>query len=127
MIVRIDEDRVVRARSHARFAADTDRFVEVDDAVSALEHRGRRTRGYARRMSALIAACDLVRAARLRKDTDVNVFDVSARDGERNEILRFARSRTRVTADTARVVNYLGPLNRVRPFIIGSSHWEARL
>jgi len=127
VVVRIDEDRVVRARGHARFAADADRFIEIDDAVRALEHRRRRTRGYARRMRALIAARDLVCAARLWKDTDIDVFDVSARDREWNEILRLARSRARMTADTARVVDYLRPLNRGRRFHHRSTCWEARL
>src|SRR6185369_6466542 len=127
MIVGIDEDRVVRASRHARLATNADRLVEVDDAVRALEHRGRRAGSDARRVRALIAACDLVCAARLWEGADVDVFDVSARDGEWNEILRLARSRTRVTADTARVVDYLGPLNRVRPFHHRSSRWEARL
>src|SRR6185369_2796889 len=80
VIVRVDEDRVVRARSHARFAPDADRLVKIDDAVRAFEHRRRRTSGYARRVRALIAAGDLMRPACLWKDADVDVFDVSARD-----------------------------------------------
>ena len=127
VIVRIYEDRVVWARGHARFAPDADRFIKIDDAVRALEHGRRRARRDARCVRALIAACDLVCAACLRKDADIDVFDVSARYRERNEILRLARSRTCVTADTARVVDYLRPLNRGRRFHHRSTCWEARL
>jgi hypothetical protein len=76
---------------------------------------------------ALIAARDLVGAACLRKDADVHVFDVSAGDGEWHEILRLARSRARMTTDTARMVDYLGPLNSGRRFHHRSTRWEARL
>jgi hypothetical protein len=75
-------------------------------------------------VSALIAARDLMSAARLRKDADVDVLDVGARDRKRNEIFRLARGGARMTTDTARVVNYLGPLNRVRLFHHRSSGWK---
>ena len=127
VILRIDKDRVVRTRSHARLATDADRFIKIDNAIRAFEHRRRWTSGYARRVSALIAACYLVSASRLRKDADVDVFDVCARDGKRNEILRLACRRAGMTADAARVVNYLGPLNRVRLFHHRGSGWKARL
>ena len=80
MIFGIDEDRVVRTGGHAGLAADADRFVEIDDAVRALEHRGRRAGGHARRVRALIAARHLMRAARLWKHADVDMLDVGARD-----------------------------------------------
>src|SRR6185436_11693258 len=101
VIFRIDEDRVVRAGRHACLATDADRLIEVDDAVRAFEHRRRRTRGYARRMSALVAACYLVSASGLWKNTDINVFDVGAGDGKGNEILRLACRCAGMTADTA--------------------------
>ena len=113
VIFRVDEDRVVGTRSHARFAADADRFIEIDNAVGAFEHRGGWAGGDARRVSALIAARHLMSASRLRKHADVDVFDVCARDGKRNEIFRLARGGAGVTADAARMVDYLGPLNRV--------------
>ena len=112
MIFRVDEDRVVRTRSHARFAADTDRLVEIDYPVGALEHRRCGTRRDARCMRALIAARHLVRAAGLRKHADVYVLDVSSRNGKWNEIFRLAGGRAGMTADAARVVDYLGPLYR---------------
>src|SRR5687767_10784739 len=72
-------------------------------------------------MSALIASCYLMSTARLWEHAYVDVFDVRAGDGKRNKILRLARGSTRVTADAARMVNYLGPLNRVR----GCRHKQA--
>jgi hypothetical protein len=35
----------------------------------------------------LVAACDLVRAPHLGEDSDIDMFDVSARDSERDHIL----------------------------------------
>ena len=55
LIVRVDEDRVVRAGRDARLAPDAGPLVEVDDAVGPPVHRLRRARGNARRVRALIA------------------------------------------------------------------------
>src|SRR6266566_2055041 len=99
MIFGVDEDRVVRTSSHARLAADADRFIEIDDAVGTLEHSGGRTGDDARRVCALIAARDLMGAANLWEDTDVDMFDVSAGNTDRHNIFRFAGSRARVAAD----------------------------
>jgi len=81
VVLGIDEDRVVRTGSHACLATNADRFVEVDNSVGALEHCCGGTSCDAGRMRALIAACHLVRASRLREDADVHVLDVSASDG----------------------------------------------
>ena len=62
MIFGIDENCVVRASSHARFAADTNRFVEIDDAVSAFEHGRGGTGDDTGCVRALITAGDLMRA-----------------------------------------------------------------
>ena len=111
MIVRINKDRIVRTRRHAGFAANADRLVEIDDAVRPFEHRGRRTRGHAWRMRALIAARHLVRAANLREDTDVDVLDVRAGHADRHDIFRLARRGARMTTDAASVVDDLRPLH----------------
>ena len=111
MIFGIDEDRIVRASGHAGFAADADRFVEIDYAVRPLEHRRRRTRGHARRVRALIAARHLVRAPHLRPDADIDVLDVSSRDTDGHDVFRFAGRGARMTADAAGVVNHLRPLH----------------
>ena len=111
VIFGVDEDRIVRTSRHAGFAADADRFIEIDDAVSALEHRRRRTRGDARRMRALITARDLMRPASLRKHADIDMLDVGARHPDGHQVFRLAGSRTRVAADTASVIDDLGPLH----------------
>lgn len=113
MIVRIDEDRVVWTSGHARFAADTNRFIKVDDPVCSFEHGRGRTGGDARRVGALIAAGHLMRAPRLRKDSDVDVLDVGARHADWHDVLRLARRRARMATDTAGVVDDLGPLHGV--------------
>lgn len=111
VIFRVDENRVVRARSHARLATDADRFIEINDAVSAFEHRRRRARRHTRRMSALIAARHLMRASSLRKLSDINMLDVGARHGERHFVFGFAGGRAGVTTDAARMVYDFSPLN----------------
>ena len=111
MIFWIDEDRVVRTGSHASFTADADRFIEIDDAVSAFEHCGRRAGDDAWCMRALIATCDLMRATNLREDTDIDVLDVGARHPDGHHVFRLAGSRTRMAADTASVIDDLGPLH----------------
>src|SRR5882672_5145895 len=113
MIFRIDKDCVVRTGGHAGFAADANRLVEVDYAVGALEHRRRRTGRDARRMRTLITAGHLVRAAHLWKNAYayVDVLDIGPRDADGHDVFRLARRRARMTADTASVVDDLGPLD----------------
>src|SRR5882672_2157076 len=112
MIFGIDKDGVVRTGGHAGFAADADRFVEIDYAVRALEHRRRGTSRDARRVRALITARHLVRAAHLGKHAYVDVLDIGPRDADGHDVFRLARRRARVTTDTASVVDDLGPLDR---------------
>src|SRR5438552_11097311 len=111
MIFGVDENGVIRAGGHAGFAADADRFVEVDYAVRALEHRRCRTRSHARRVRALVAAGHLMRAAHLRKDAYVDVLDIGPRHANRHDVFRLAGRRARMTADAAGVIDYLGPLH----------------
>src|SRR2546430_12086491 len=101
MVFGIDEDRVVRTGRHAGFTPDADRFIEIDDTVRALEHRGRRTGDDARGVRALIATRHLMRATHLGKYTNVNVLDVGARHTHGNNVFRLAGSRARMAADTA--------------------------
>ena len=124
MIFRIDEDRVVRASGHAGLATDADRFVEIDDAVRPLEHRGRWAGGHAGRVCALIAARDLMCASHLRKHADIDVLDISARHTNRHKVFRLARRCARMAADAAGVVDYLGPLDSICPswFLLDNVH-----
>ena len=112
MIFGVDEDCIVRTRRHAGFAADADRFIEIDDAVGALEHRGRRTGGDTGSVSALITAGHLMRAASLRKNANVDMLHIGARDGKRNQILRLACGGAGVATNASCVVDDLGPLHR---------------
>ena len=122
VIFGVDEDRIVRTSRHAGFAADADRFIEIDDAVSALEHRRRRTRGDARRVRALITARDLMRPASLRKHADIDMLDVRSRHANRDHVFRLAGGRARVTADTAGVIDYLGPLHLISAVTLLLNH-----
>jgi hypothetical protein len=62
-------------------------------------------------MRALIAPRHLMRPPRLRKFSDINVLDVSARHRKRYFVFRFASGRAGVTTDATRVVNNFCPLN----------------
>jgi hypothetical protein len=84
VILGINEDCIVRASGHARFAANTDRFIKIDNPVPPFEHRGRGASGNTRSVSALVTARYLVSAARLWKHADVHVFDIGAGDRKRN-------------------------------------------
>src|SRR6267142_4389631 len=88
MIFRINEDCIVRTRSHAGLAANTNRLVKIDNAIRAFEHCGRGASNYAGSMGALVATRNLVSSSHLRKDTDVDMFDVGAGHGKRNKIFR---------------------------------------
>ncbi len=72
-------------------------------------------------MRALIAARHLMRAARLRKLSDINMLDVCARHRERHIVLRLAGRRAGMATDAARVVNHFGPLSNVA---LGRVNWE---
>src|SRR5437588_11060494 len=92
VIFGVDEDRVVRTGRHAGFAANADRFIEIDDAVGPLEHRGGWTRGHAWRVRALIATRHLMRATHLRPDANIDVLDIGTRHADRHNVFRLACS-----------------------------------
>src|ERR1051326_7160661 len=106
MILGIDKDCVVWTSRHTRFATDTDRFVEIDDPVGALEHCGGGTGDKERCMRALIAQRHLMRAPRLWENTDIDVLDVGARDANGHDILRLARGGARMATDTTGVIDH---------------------
>ena len=114
MVFRVDEDGVVRTGRHAGFAANANRFIEIDNSVAALEHRRSRTRRHAWRVRALIATRHLMRAPCLRKPAHIDVLDVSAGDANRYDVLGLAGRRARVTTDAASVIDHLRPLDGVR-------------
>src|SRR5229473_1057145 len=100
MVFRVDEDCVVRTGSHTGLTADANRFIKIDDAVSTLEHCGRRARGDARCVRTLVAARYLMSAAHLWKHAHVDMLDVGASDANRHDILGLAGGRARMTTDT---------------------------
>ncbi len=114
VVLRVDEDRIVRTGRDAGLAADADRFVEIDDAVRSLVHRRRRTSVGARWIFALIAARDLKRAAHVRKDADVGILHVGAVHGERHLVFRLAGRGAGVATDAAAVVDDFRPAHRRR-------------
>jgi hypothetical protein len=87
VIFGVDEDCIVRAGGHARLAANADRFVEIDDAVSALKHRGSGAGGDAWCVRALVATRYLMRATGLWEDADVDVLHIGTRYRKRYQIL----------------------------------------
>ena len=113
MILRIDEDGIVRTGGHAGLTADADRFVEIDYPVGAFEHCRCRASRDAGRMRALIAARHLMRAPHGGKHANVNVLYVSSRNRKRYQVFRFTGGGARVTADAACVIDHLGPLHRL--------------
>ena len=112
VILRVDEDRVVRARRDARLAADADRLVEVDEPVGALIHRRGRARRDARGVLAHIAAGDLERPARLREEADVHRFHVRTGHADGDLVLGLTCSRARMAADAQGLIEHLRPLRR---------------
>src|SRR6185436_7866447 len=112
MVLRVNEDRIIRAGRDAGFATDANRFVEVDNAVCALEHRRRGAGGDTRRVSTLVAAGDLMGPASLRKNTYVDVLDIGTRDRKRHQIFRLAGRCAGVTTNTPGLVDDFGPLHR---------------
>lgn len=112
MIFWIDENSVVRTRRHTGFATDANRFIEIDNAIRALEHSRGRARYDAGCMSALVTTGYLMRTPRLWKNTYINVLDVGTRHGKRHQVFGFTGSRTRVTPDASGVIDNLGPFHR---------------
>src|SRR5262249_39163688 len=122
VILRINKDRIVRTSRHAGFATDADRFIEIDGAVRPFEHGRGGTGSHAWRVRGLVAAGDLVGAPHLRKNADIDVFHVGARDADGHDILGLAGGGARVTADAAGVVDDLGPLHAIFANWLGWIH-----
>ena len=114
MIFRIYKDCVVWTSGHTCFAADAYRFVEIDNAIRAFEHRRGRTSRNTGRVRALIATRNLMGPSRLRKDSDVHVLHIRARDADRDDVFGLAGGRAGMTTDTTSVVDHLGPLDLLR-------------
>ena len=102
---RIEIDRVVGAGLHAGFAADANGWIELDNTVITLIHRGDGADAHTGRVDAVVTARDLKAAAHIRVRARLNIFDPSTVHPKRHLVLRLARSRTSVTPDTLALVN----------------------
>src|SRR5215510_14508446 len=113
MFRRINKNRIVRAGGHTGLAANANRFIEIDDAINALEHRSCRTSRDTGRVGALITSSHLVRATHLRKYAHVDVLHIGSGHADRYDVLGLACRRTCMTTDAPGMVDDLGPLHAV--------------
>ena len=97
---RVDEQRVVGARVHARLAADAVVVLEVDNAVVGTEQCVRRADRHARRVFALIAPHHREVSTRVGKFAGLDVLHPGPVDAERHIVFALARNRAGVAADT---------------------------
>src|SRR5690349_13262200 len=77
--VRIDIQRVVRARLHAGFAADASLTVEIHNTVRALVQSAGRTDLYARSILAMLTTLDREKAPSIRELAFFDVLDPGAK------------------------------------------------
>ncbi len=109
MILRVDENGVIRTSRHARLAPDADPLVEIHDPVRTSEHRPGRTRRHTRSVLTLITAGHLKRPPRLRKHPHIHRLHISPGHPQRHLVLRLTRRRARMTTNTHRLVDHLHP------------------
>jgi hypothetical protein len=101
----IDVNRIVGTGLHAGFATDAPLGTEIHNAILALVHRGHRADGYARRILAVIAACDLKNPPRVGIFTFFHVFHPGAVYAQGNVIFGFAGNGAGMAADALAVVD----------------------
>ena len=104
--VRVDVERVVGARLHARLAADAPGAVEVHDAVGAAIERDGRADGHARRRVAVIAPKDGEVAPRVREGSALDVLHPGAERPERDPVLLLAGDRAGVASDASALIDH---------------------
>ena len=102
-----------------------DVLIELDDAVRPLVHRRDWTDVDTGRVVALVAACDLEMAARVRERTRLHVLDSGPVDADRNFVFGLTSGRTSVATDAARLIYYFRELHRgatlaQEPLVVGS-------
>jgi hypothetical protein len=105
-IVRIHIYRIVRTSLHAGFAANAAVGIEIDNPILALVHRRHRTDGDARRLLAMIAACDLKYPARVGEDAFLDVLDPGPVHAHRHLVLGLACHRAGVASNALAVIDY---------------------
>jgi hypothetical protein len=97
--VRIDEQLIVRARDHARPAADAGVRVQIDDPVAALEQRVGRADLLAGRFVALVAEDGKEEPACVGEGALFDGLHPTAVHADGDFVLRLAGDGTCVTAD----------------------------
>src|SRR5690348_11984608 len=95
---RIEIKRVVGARLHAGFAANTAGRVEVDDAIRAAEEGGGGTNSGAGGGVAVVTSHDAEGALGVRERALLDDLHPGAKDAKRHLVLFLARHRTGVAA-----------------------------
>jgi hypothetical protein len=98
-------DRVVGTGLQTGFAADANGRVKLNDAIIALIDCGDGADAHARRVGAVIAACDLKVTAHGGVRAYFNIFDPGAIHTKRHLVLGLARSGAGVTSDAFTLVD----------------------
>ena len=111
VIFRVDENGVIWTGGDTCFTANAESLIEIDNTVRACLHGFGGARLDARWVFALIAPSNLEGAARMREDSDIDIFDVGAIDRERNLIFGFTCRAAGVASDAFRVVNDFRPFD----------------
>ena len=99
MRVGIDEQLIVRARLHARAAADAARRIQIDDAVAAFEEGPRRADPDAGSVGALVAEDREEEAPGFRERSFFDGLHPAAIHADGDFVLGFAGDRARMTSD----------------------------
>ena len=112
MLVGVHVQGVVGTRLCARFAANAPPVVKINDSVFTGKQRRNRADLYARSIGAVIAPHNREQPPCVRERTLFNVLDPSAIDPDRHLMLRLARHRTGVAADTLPVIDDKAEIHR---------------
>ena len=102
---RVDVQRIVGARLHARLAPDATIRVEIDDSIIATVQRGDRTDRHTRRVVAMIAPHHAEQSAVVGELAFLHIFHPRAIDADRHFVFALASDRTGVAANALAVVD----------------------
>ena len=117
MRVWIQVDSVIRARLHARFAADTSVWIKTDDPVSTSVQRMGRTYLDTRRFVAMVAPQHSEMPTDIGKLALLDVFHPGPEHADRSVMLFLARHRAGVASDTAVLIDYKSVAHQASRFV----------
>lgn len=109
MVLRVDEDCIVRASCHAGLATYADGLVEIHYSVWALMHGTSRTCCNTGRIRALVAPGYLKSPPGVREGSNVHRLHVSSGDPQGNFVFGLASSSASMTSNAASLVDDLCP------------------